>query len=889
MSCPDLSTLQAESPHPSTEQLTAFVLGRLDDKASEVIERHLAACAVCRDLLRVPAEDSLVARIGGAGDTPVSTGSAAMLAAAPAVGPVPGYELLETLGTGGMGVVWKARQKNLPRLVALKRLRPAGPLSEDLRVRFRREAEAVARLQHPNIVQIYEVGEQDGESFLVLEYVACGSLAQKLADGPLPPGPAAALVETLARAIHFAHEQGIIHRDLKPANVLLMPDGTPKVTDFGLAKLLGASESSATQTGAILGTPSYMAPEQARGEATVGIAADVYALGAILYETLTGRPPFRGPSALETLAQVRDNDPVPPRTLQPKVPRDLQTICLKCLQKEPRRRYASAAELADDLRRFANGEAIRARPVGRLERLRKWVRRKPSLALLLGLLSLAIAGAIGGAVWHERRLRQEVVRAEDAETRARRQYREARTLSNRIVGRLTDLKKTSLPGERELLAGVLDDALAFYRSAMESNANSDAETRADTALTLRQLGRMQVYLGRPEKIDSLRKAAHLYEQLAAEEPAQLEHIEELALCYNDLGCCTAGEESVTWHEKALALRAEMARRQPDDLTHTASLAQSHHNLAARLQHEGRGGPIEAHYEQTIALAKKVLAQRPELIQTREILAQSYCNLGLIYHHTDRANPQFAERRRQADDYFRQAESLLGPLLTEYPGHLEYHHTLAAVRLNWGNLLLDTEGLDPALKVYGRGIELIEEVLRKEPSFSVARENALNLHGARAQAYESRSRFAEAVKDWDRVIELAEGPRRPTFRLRRAVALIRGGDHARAAAEAESLVAEPECTPDVRYNAACVFALAHSAALADDGLSATAQVKQAEGYARRAIAVLEKLKSDGYFRQDGSLNDLRTDPDFNSLRQRDDFRALIRTVEQPKASAGTGAK
>jgi tetratricopeptide (TPR) repeat protein len=854
--------------------LTAFILGRLDDKASEVIERHLAACAVCRDLLRVPAEDSLVALICGAGDSRISPSSTSILAA-PSVRPVPGYELLETLGTGGMGVVWKARQKNLPRLVALKRLRAGGPLSEDLLVRFRREAEAVARLQHPNIVQIHEVGEQDGEPFLVLEYVAGGSLAQKLADGPLPPDAAAALVESLARAIHFAHEQGIIHRDLKPANVLLTADGTPKVSDFGLAKLLGASEASATQTGAILGTPSYMAPEQARGEATVGIAADVYALGAILYETLIGRPPFRGPSALETLAQVRDNDPVPPRTLQPQVPRDLETICLKCLHKEPGRRYTSAAALADDLRRFTVGGAIHARPVGWLERLRKWVRRKPALALLLGLLALAIAGAIGGAGWHEHRLRQEVVRAEDAESRSRQQYREARTLSKSILGRLTDMKKAHLPRERELLGGVLDDALAFYRAALENNASSAPEVRADTAQTLCQIGELQAFLGQQANaIDSFRKSARLYEQLTADVPEQLDYLRDLSQCYNALGCSTPPEEAFAWHEKALALREELARRQPENLAYAANVAHTHQNLGAYLQNLNQSRRAEEHYEQVISIAKKALAEQPGDINCRGLLAQSYNNLAILYHHTERADARFAVRRRQANEFYRDAESLLVALLAEYPGRTHLHYVLAAARLNWGNLLLETEGFDSALKVYGRGIAAIEEVLHEEPSFSAARETALNLHGARAQAYESRSRFAEALKDWDRAIELAQGPKRQTLSLHRAATLVRVGDHLRAAAEAESLAAEPDCTPDMRYDIACVFALAHAATLADAALPTTERAQRAEPHARRAVAVLEQLTRDGYFREKEHANNLRTDPDFNSLRQRADFLILL---------------
>jgi serine/threonine-protein kinase len=286
-----------------------------------------------------------------------------------------GYEILGELGRGGMGVVYQARQKDLGRVVALKMILAGAHAGPSDRERFLAEARNLARLQHPHIVQVHEVGETpspDGQAagastlpFFSLEFVEGGSLDRRLAGTPQVPRHAAALVETLARAVHYAHRQGIVHRDLKPANVLLTPDGTPKVTDFGLARYLGDT-SGRTDTGAVLGTPSYMAPEQAAGQSkAVGAAADVWALGAILYECLTGRPPFKGASVLETLDQVCTREPVPPRQLQPGVPRDLETIALKCLQKEPRKRYASAEALAEDLRRFLAGEPITARPAGR--------------------------------------------------------------------------------------------------------------------------------------------------------------------------------------------------------------------------------------------------------------------------------------------------------------------------------------------------------------------------------------------------------------------------------------------------------------------------------------------------------------------------------------------
>jgi WD40 repeat protein len=325
---------------------------------------------------------------------------------------VAGYELLAEVGRGGMGVVYKARQTSLKRLVALKMILAGDHAGPEEINRFRLEAEAVARLQHPNIVQIHDVGEADGRPYFSLEFLAGGSLASQLDGTPWPAPKAAALVETLARAMHAAHQQHIIHRDLKPANVLLNAEGTPKITDFGLAKNLdnGAGQ---TQSGAIMGTPSYMAPEQAGGKPKqIGPAADVYALGAILYELLTGRPPFKAATPMDPVLQVLSEEPVPPRRLQPKTPVDLETICLQCLQKEPGKRYASAAALADDLGRFQSAKPIAARPVGPLERGWRWCRRNPVVAGLVAAVVLALAGGTGVATWQAVLARAEARRAQ---------------------------------------------------------------------------------------------------------------------------------------------------------------------------------------------------------------------------------------------------------------------------------------------------------------------------------------------------------------------------------------------------------------------------------------------------------------------------------------------
>jgi serine/threonine protein kinase len=286
---------------------------------------------------------------------------------------VAGYEILEVIGHGGMGVVYKARQLGLNRIVALKMVLAGIKASPISLARFRAEAEAVAHLDHPNIVQIYEIGDHEGSPFLALEYVGGGSLAQQLDGTPLAAKQAAQLILSLARAVEHAHQRGIVHRDLKPANVLLLTNSTPKITDFGLAKRAD-SDQIHTQTGAILGSPSYMAPEQAIGATDkISPATDIYALGAILYELLTGRPPFKGASLMETIEQVREHEPAPIRSLQPKTPRDLETICLKCLEKQQHRRYSSAADLADELELFLRGDPISAHSLTLLDQVARTI------------------------------------------------------------------------------------------------------------------------------------------------------------------------------------------------------------------------------------------------------------------------------------------------------------------------------------------------------------------------------------------------------------------------------------------------------------------------------------------------------------------------------------
>jgi tetratricopeptide (TPR) repeat protein len=418
------------------EDLSAEELCRNCPEQLDEVRRRLAALRAVYEAMETPGTVS--------GGPPLST---AVSKASPPPRPrhagaagyptIPGYEILGVLGRGGMGMVYQARQCSLNRLVALKMIRTGDDAGEEELARFRTEAEAVARLHHPNIVQIHEVGESEGKPYFSLEFVEGGNLADQVQSALLPPAKAARLAEVLARAMDHAHAHGIVHRDLKPHNVLLTADGTPKVTDFGLAKRLDA-EGAQTPSGAVMGTPSYMAPEQAAGDSQrIGPAADVYALGALLYEVLTGRPPFKAATPMETVLQVLTEEPVPPRRLQPRLPRDLETICLKCLHKQPHRRYASALDLAEDLRRFQAGEPIQARPVGRWERLVKWARRRPAAAALavvstvtlvvLAVLGLSLYGAELQSARHQARLAEK--KAAEVERLGRQRAEAQRMLS----------------------------------------------------------------------------------------------------------------------------------------------------------------------------------------------------------------------------------------------------------------------------------------------------------------------------------------------------------------------------------------------------------------------------------------------------------------------------
>jgi tetratricopeptide (TPR) repeat protein len=506
---------------------------------------------------------------------------------------VPGYEILSELGRGGMGVVYKARHVALNRLVALKVLRAGAQASSEEVARFQREAQAVARLRHPNIVQIHDVGSRGGQPHFTMEFIEGGSLAQKLAGVPQPARQAAALVQTLARAVDVAHQNGVIHRDLKPANILLTADQTPKVSDFGLAKRVEVGDGL-TESGITLGTPSYTAPEQAQGKVReIGPAADVYSLGAILYEMLSGRPPFRAETSALTVMQVIADDPVPPARLNPKVPRDLETVCLQCLHKNPARRYASARALADDLRRFQNGEPVSARRTPAWERAVKWARRRPaaaSLVALIGLIFLGLAAAtalLTAANQREREALEQAIRAqrdaeqkereaakarqaaEENERQARREREEARRkgqTTKEVASFLTELFQTS-------------DPIGLHGLGLRSGRQKGGDL---TARQLLDLGTRRV---RAQVKDPAVKAAML---------------DTLGNVYRSLGEFAKAEPML---KEGLQIREEKLGKDHED---TAS---SLHHLAWLRHDQGQYREAETLYRRALTIREKVLGPR----------------------------------------------------------------------------------------------------------------------------------------------------------------------------------------------------------------------------------------------------------------------------------------
>jgi serine/threonine protein kinase len=820
---------------------------------------------------------------------------------------LPGYELLGELGRGGMGVVYKARHIGLNRLVALKMILAgahAGPA--DL-ARFRREAEAAACLQHPNIVQIFEIGEAEGHPFFALELVAGGSLAPRLDGTPHSPQAAARLIETLARAVQYAHEQGIIHRDLKPANILLqkseirnpkseisgasdfgfrISDFSPKITDFGLAKRV-ADSTGPTQSGTVLGTPSYMAPEQAGGKhRETGPATDVYALGAILYELLTGHPPFKAATPLDTVLQVLTEEPVAPARLQPRLPRDLETICLKCLHKEPRRRYASAAALAEDLRRFLADEPILARPVGRIERTVKWARRRPALAGLLAVsLAAGIALGIGGFVYQTNlqrsntQLTAALQQATQEHDRAQAHLEKALTVVDQMLTQVTDDRLANVPEVVELRRRLLGQARDYYQWSLQRE-DQNPLVRQQTARACFWTAGLHVLVGETrEALVFGKEAVDLQSKLVADFPDEPQFRFDLSKTYGYLGHAYALNQDIVHagdaYQKAVALEEELVQSYQDVAEYRAALAGSQTFLGFFYSFQNPA-VAEKHLRAAVDLSDRLVHDHPDVADYQCLLASAYGNLASARVRDGRVS--------ETAECVRKGLALLQPAGREPPRQgRNYTWALGTLKLNEGMLDLGARRLPQAETHLTEGLAALEQLAQQTRSFPWRLQVAM-YYPVLGQLYEQRNQPAKAEetqrKGFEALAQLAHDfPAaaflKPLLEDRRVLMLIyplrRGERVPETLAEAKELVQRPDLSVLSCYNLACVYALASAAQRAEP--------TAAEANARRALEFLERAEKGRFFRTRANLILLKNDTDLQSLRGRADFQTFQKRLEK----------
>jgi tetratricopeptide (TPR) repeat protein/predicted Ser/Thr protein kinase len=673
------------------------------------------------------------------------------------------YELFGEVARGGMGVVYRARQKSLNRIVALKMILAGQFAGPDEVRRFRAEAEAVALLDHPHILPVYEVGDRDGRHFFAMKFVDGGSLAGAVKKLSGEPRAALELLVKVCKAVHFAHQRGILHRDLKPANVLLDRDGTPFVADFGLAKWLEGDDSQ-TMTGTVVGTPSYIAPEQARAERPLTTAADVYSLGAILYELLTGRPPFRGDSTLATLQMVQEEDPVRPTDITPTLDRDLETIALKCLQKDPARRYGSAQALADDLNRWLRGEPIAARPVTASERAMKWARRRPAVAALTVALGVVTIASVIGLVGMFRQSEARRVEAEAQRDEAREQRQRTRQALDDMIGDqsldwLTTQKKL-LPEQRKFL----ERALAYYRE-FAAQAGSDDEARHLVARANHRVGRILGSLGQPAEAEvPLRRATELYAELAAADPTNAEYRKDLTNCHtglvNILQSLDRHAEAEASCRAAVDLEEQLMAELPANPDRRKSLARAYHNLATTQKQRGQGAAAEPAYRKALDLESKLAAEFPKNSGYREDLARSYNNLAVLLEDLNRPT--------EAEAAYRAAIDVLDRLAADHPGVAEYRKLQAGARGNLGAMLDDQDKRAAAEKEYRAAIAINERLAAEYPSLPLYRLTLATNHFNLANSFADAGRVREAEVDYRIAITLqeklvADHPRTPEYR------------------------------------------------------------------------------------------------------------------------------
>lgn len=789
------------------------------------------------------------------------------------------YELLEQIGQGGMGVVFRARQVRLDRIVALKTIRSGSLASQREIVRFQTEAEAAAELDHPAIVPVFEVGESEGTHFFSMGYVDGISLGEKLHEGPLLPQEAAELVAQLANAVAYAHGKGVIHRDLKPDNVLLDEQGQPRITDFGLAKRID-TDSGQTQSGEVLGTPSYMPPEQATGSRKIGPTSDVYGLGAILYASLTVRPPFQAASQIDTLVQVMENEPVPPRQMNPGIPRDLDTICLKCLQKEQEKRYPSARELAEDLERFVAGEPIHARPVGASERMWMWCKRNPKVALptavavLLGIV-LMIGGPTLAFNFYQQKEYAEKQRglAESNEQRANSNFdlamenaESAVDTSRLVMDEIFDVYNSRSPKEQLLMKDLLQIALDGAQEVSDKHdkllAAAQIESKADigVASANKKLGQVALEIGQFTQAHkylekSLKVALSLGDRLERADENLANVYDLLGRVHLKLGLL---DDSETSYRKALDQLKQIVAKQPalEDRA-VPYMARCLSGLGGIAKERGQPEEARKYSDQALKLRRDWEARFPDDLKgQRRLSAELYL------------------RARKESDYvaakklFDEAIATTEGLLAKRPEASLDAVRLARYRMGLADSALQFGKPNEAKSIYADAIVSLNALREELPNHGSTVDSLAHAYYAMGIACQqtgdarAKEHFRQGLTI--RQSQFDKDPMKKN-KIKLMFALARCEEHEKASALAKQI---QQGAP----NSGDLVAIAGGLALC----SAVAELEQArkQEYIQASLDSLRAAVASGY----ANTSRLRVDPDLAPIQGLDSFLELLEQIE-----------
>jgi serine/threonine protein kinase len=821
---------------------------------------------------------------------------------------IPGFSILREVGRGGMGVVYEAEELTLGRRVALKVL-PAGALNHRRQVeRFRREAKAAASLHHTNIVPVFGVGEHAGQPYYVMEYidgqgldVVLKELRLQRQDGSSPrpgaalgpldaPAPAqssgrdrlhfmrvARIGLEVAEAMDHADRQGVLHRDIKPSNLLLDTAGSVRITDFGLAKIADSEEL--TDTGDIVGTLHYMAPERFQGRCDV--KSDIYSLGLTLYDLVALRRAFEASDRQQLIEKVLHQEPERLNRLAPKVPRDLETIIHKAIARVPEQRYATAALLAEDLRRFLDGRPILARPVRLWERSWRWCRRNPRLAAVSGALASTVlfaSGAFLGLTYrHNLELRSEIGRTQTKAAEVRRNYQQAGSTIEAMLHLLDEPRFDGVPRLVDLRHDQRQVALAFYEGIRGSSDSGDSVVNMDTVRALGAVATLQLQLGQVKPaVEGLEKALGLIESLR---PKQTDPIEFLSLEVDILGkfgaCCSElgqRKKAENTLRKAVELGKKLVDALPDDLPKREQLAMAYNMYANLMFVAHRYDDAMTYFHECTKIREHIDPAKLPGVTLR--LGDSLSNEGLILW--SQGNNTDAQAR------FRRAEKTLlsvPPEQHSLGGNVDL--SLGTLKIVWSGSLMSTARLYEAIDQVDSALPGVEDYLGKEPNDHIARGICLKLRGNRALVFTRLQRHTEAAKDWARVVELSPEPVPDDYRVRLAIELLQTNEQLHAdeltsgLAQAKFLkpTAEKIASMD-RYKLGCLYGRCAKSVQTDANVSPAQRSHLVKAHIKGALDWLKSAREAGFFKEQSTRDRARNDPDLAMLAELDEFRQII---------------